>query len=169
MGAMPFYLVFLHSIPETVILICLGLQLIGIKPSLPRVLWVALLTSLASWFIRPLPLAPGLNVFLQLPVLIGLLVFLGRVPFVDSMVASFLGLILLGLSETIYNLMVMISTGITIPQALANPVWNIVYPLPEYLILGLIIMILIKNHVVVYDLRAALEEKRMSSEEERFN
>ncbi len=169
MGTMPFYLVLLHSVPETLILIYLGLQLTGIKAPLPRILWAALFTALASWVIRALPIAPGFNVFLQLPVLIGLLVYVCRIPVLYSIVASFFGLIVLGICETIYTLLVLFSTGITIQQALSNPLWNILYPLPQYFILGLIITFLIKNDVVIFDIREAIEEKRMSSEEEHLN
>lgn len=67
MDIMPIYLIFLHSIPETAILVSLGLVLTGLKPDLARILLVAFITSLASYFIRTLPLPPGINVFIQLP------------------------------------------------------------------------------------------------------
>jgi hypothetical protein len=160
MGIMPFYLVFLHSIPETMILIFLGLLFIGIKPSLNRVLLVAVLTSLASYFIRALPLPPGINVFLQLPILIGLLAYIGRLPLVYSTVASFLGLILIGVAETIYSIIAAAITGITVQEALANPLWRALYPLPDYLILALIIIILIRKDIVVFKIREVFEKEK---------
>lgn len=168
MDTMPLYLVFLHSIPENVILILLGLVLIGVRPSLARVLWVALLVALASYFIRALPLPPGINVFIQLPVLILLLAFLCSLHLTYATVASFLGLILLGLAETVYNLVVPALTGITVQQAMDIPLWRALYPLPEYVLLGLVIMALIRYDVVIYDIRGAFDENRISSTEERL-
>ena len=168
MGTMPFYLVFLHAIPETVILILLGTLLIGLKLPWQRVLLVAALTSLASYFIRVLPLPPGVNVFLQLPVLIGLLAYFCWLPLTYATVASFLGLILLGVSETIYNIPIAALTGISLQQALENPLWRALYPLPNFVLMGLIIAALIRYNVVVYDIGDAFGEKRLDSEKEQF-
>lgn len=167
MGTMPFYLVFLHAIPETVILIFLGALLIGIRPPWQRVLLVAALTSLASYFIRVLPLPPGVNVFLQLPILIGLLAHFCSLPLTYATVVSFLGLILLGVTETVYNILVFAAADVTMPQVMAHPLWRALFPLPEFLLLGLIIMALIHYEVVIYDIRAAFDEKRLNSEKEQ--
>jgi len=168
MGTMPFYLVFLHAIPETVILIFLGRLLIGLKLPWQRVLLVAALTSLASFFIRVLPLPPGVNVFLQLPILIGLLAYFCSLPLTHATVVSFLGLILLGVSETIYNISIAALTGISLQQALDNPLWRALYPLPNFVLMGLIIVALIRYNIVVYVIRDAFGEKRLESEEEQF-
>ncbi len=168
MGTMPFYLVFLHAIPETVILICLGALLIGLKLPWQKALLVAALTSLASFFIRVLPLPPGINVFLQLLILIGLLVYFCSLPLTHATVVSFLGLILLGVSETIYNISIAALTGISLQQALDNPLWRALYPLPNFVLMGLIIAALSRYNVVVYDIRDAFGEKMLESEEEQF-
>ncbi|NLN87000.1 MAG: hypothetical protein GX133_05270 [Syntrophomonadaceae bacterium] len=168
MITMPLYLVFLHAIPETVILICLGALLIGLKLPWQRVLLVAALTSLASYFVRILPLTPGINVFLQLPILIGLLAYFCSLPLTYATAASFLGLISLGVSETIYNISITALTGISVQQALANPLWRTLYPLPNFMLMGLIIIALIRYNVVVYDIREAFGEKMLDSEEEQF-
>ncbi len=82
MDRMPFYLVVFQSLPETAILISLGLILIGFKPKLKSVLIIASLESLVSFLVRSLPLPPGVNVFIEilkieqgcgLPVLAGML------------------------------------------------------------------------------------------------
>ncbi|MEQ8200629.1 MAG: hypothetical protein ABRQ24_04315 [Syntrophomonadaceae bacterium] len=167
MGARPFYLVFLQSTPETVILIFLGALLIGLRPPWQRVLLVALLTSLASYFIRALPLPPGVSVFLQLPVLIALLAYFCALPVTYAAVVSLLGFVLLGVSEAVYCMLAAAITGITVPEAMAHPLWLILYPLPEFLLLGLIILALIRYDVVIYDIREAFEEKRLNHEEEQ--
>lgn len=61
MDRMPFYLMVFQSVPETAILISLGLALLGFKPKLKSVLVIASLESFASFLIRSLPLPPGGN------------------------------------------------------------------------------------------------------------
>jgi hypothetical protein len=169
MNIMPIHLMFLHSIPETAILISLGLVLIGIKPPLVRILLVALLTSLASYFIRTLPLPPGINVFLQLPILITLLVYLCRFPLTYAVIASFVGLISLGITESMTNFIIVALTGIPVQQALSNELWRILFPLPEFLILVGIIFILIRYDITIFDIQSVLEtERTIDNEDKQF-
>lgn len=84
METMPFYLVLIHSFPETVILIYLGLGLIGLKADWKRVLVVALLTALASYIIRSSSIPAGINIIVQLLILILLLSSLAQIPVVTA-------------------------------------------------------------------------------------
>lgn len=152
MDIMPIYLILLQSVPETAILVSLGLVLIGLKPAPGRILLVALLTSLASYFIRTLPLPPGINVFLQLPILITLLAYICRLLVTYAVIASFVGLISLGITETILNFIIFASTGISVQKALSNELWRILFPLPEYLILVGIILVLIRYDITIFDI-----------------
>ena len=157
MDSMPFYMIFFQSIPETIILVTLGLILTGFRSSWRQVLLVAVLVSLSSYFIRGLPLAPGINVFLQLPLMIVFIVLICKIPLVYAMVVSFLGLICINITETIFNGIIFFITGISVQEVMANPLWRIIYPVPEFIFL--IVVILIINHygIVLYDL-AQLQE-----------
>jgi len=152
MDIMPIYLILLHSVPETAILVSLGLVLIGLKPAPGRILLVAFLTSLASYFIRNLPLPPGINVFFQLPILIILLAYICRLSVTYAVIASFVGLISLGITETILNFIIFALTGISVQKALSNELWRILFPLPEYLILVGIILVLIRYDITIFDI-----------------
>ncbi|PKM76938.1 MAG: hypothetical protein CVU90_10205 [Firmicutes bacterium HGW-Firmicutes-15] len=167
MEMMPTYLVFLHSMPETAILVSLGLVLIGIKPALTRILLVAFFTSLASYFIRTLPLSPGINVFLQLPILIILLAYICRLPVTYAVITSFVGLISLGITETMLNFIIYALTGISIQQALSNDLWRILFPLPEFLILVAIILVLIRYDITIFDIYGVLETERTIGNEDK--
>lgn len=151
MDLMPFYMIFFQSVPETIILIALGLILTGFRSSWKQILVVAVLVSLSSYFIRAMPLPPGINVFLQLPLMIVFIVLICRIPLVFAMVVSFLGFICISLTETIFNSIIFFITGISVQEAMANPLWRIIYPVPEFIFL--IIVILIINHydIVLYD------------------
>ncbi len=124
MDIMPFYLVFLQSLPETAIIVALGLVLIGVKPRLLPLLVVALIAALASYFIRALPLAPGINILLQFPIIILLVTYIFKIPFTFALLASSLGLICVTLTEMVFNTGMSAITGISVQEAIANPIWR---------------------------------------------
>lgn len=164
MDVMPFYLVFIQSLPETAILVSLGLVLIGVKPQLIPVLLVGLLTALASSFIRALPLPPGINIILQLPIMIVLLSYLQKIPLSFALLASFLGLICMSLTEILFNFFVSSITGITVKEAMSNSLWRILFPLPEFTFLIAVIMFLLNFRISIFDLH---ELENVSNYEEK--
>lgn len=142
METMPFYLVLIHSFPETVILIYLGLGLIGLKADWKRVLVVALLTALASYIIRSSSIPAGINIIVQLLILILLLSSLAQIPVYKAVLASISGLILLSFIEVVCNALITAVTGISIWQVLNDPWLRIIFPLPQFLILVLTILLI---------------------------
>lgn len=158
---MPFYLVFLQSLPDTAILIYLGLVLVGVDlPSFKKVLLTALLTGLVSYFVRRLPLPPGVNILIQLPFLILFLVIICRLSIITSTITSFIGLIGLILAETILDSCISALTGISIQTALAHPLLRLLFPLPEYAIISGCIILMKHYHLVVFDLYAFMDSEK---------
>ncbi len=167
MDIMPFYLVFLQSMPEAAIIVALGLVLMGVKPRLPRLLIVALIAALASYFIRALPLAPGINVLLQFPITILLVTYFFRIPFTFALLSSSLGLICITLTEMVFNLGMSAITGIPIMEAAANPVWRVLFPLPEFLFLTAVILGLNHYGMSLFNLHEYREMEKVIENEER--
>lgn len=157
MDYMPFYLVFLQSLPETLILVYLGLVLTGTKSlAFTRAFFVALLTSIVSYFMHKLSLPLGTYVFLQLPVLIVCLVVIGRLSFIYSAIISCIGFIFLCLGEGILNYFISYITGFSLPTVMANPLLRILFPIPEFLILSGCIFLIWSKKIVLFDLRSLL-------------
>jgi hypothetical protein len=165
MDRMPFYLVVFQSLPETAILISLGLTLIGFKPKLKSVVIIAFLESLVSFLIRSLPLPPGVNVFLQLPVLIVLTACFCSLNLLDAALASLLGLVVLALTETAFNLLISAVSGISIRQALEDPLLRLLFPLPEFALLTAAILILRHYNLVLFDIQELKSLERLKGEE----
>ncbi len=153
MERMPFYLVVFQFIPETAILISLGLTLLGFKPGLKSILIIASLESLVAFSIRSLPLPPGVNVFIQLPVLIFLTSCFCRTDVVDAVLASLLGLVILALAETVFNFLISAVSGIPIQKALEDPLLRLLFPLPEFIILTGTVLVLRKYNVTLFDVQ----------------
>lgn len=144
MEIMPFYLVLVQSFPETVILIYLGLGLTGLKADWQRILMVALITALVSYIIRSSAVPAGLNIIIQLPILVILLSILGRISFPKATMSCILGLILLSFFEILFNAMITAFTGISVWQVTDNPWLRIIFPLPEFISLTLIAVLIHK-------------------------
>lgn len=153
MDRMPFYLVVFHSIPEIAILISLGLTLLGFKPKLKIVLVIASLESLASFLIRSLPLPPGINVFIQLPILVVLTACFCSLNLLDAALTSLLGLVVLALTETAFNFLISAVSGIAVQQALEDPLLCLLFPLPEFVFLTGVVLILRRYNLTLFDIQ----------------
>ncbi len=167
MEKMPFYLVVFQSVPETAILISLGLTLLGFKPKLKSVLIIASLESLVSFLVRGLPLPPGINVFLQLPVLIVLTACCCSLNLLDAALASLLGLVVLALTETVFNLLISAVSGIAVRQALEDPLLRLLFPLPEFAFLTVVIFILRHYNLALFDIRELKNLERLKGDEKQ--
>jgi len=142
MDKIPFYMVFLQSFPETLLLIYIGLVLMNARPPVKKVLLVALLNALFSYFIHDLPLPPGTNVLIQVPLIIIMLVMICKLPFNIALSSTILGFLVLVLAETGFNAIISAITGISSLEAMNSPLLRVLYPLPEFIFLGLLIIVL---------------------------
>ncbi len=140
MDNMPFYMVFVQSLPETLILIYMGLVLIDAKPPVIKVLGIALASALLGFFLRSLPLPLGANVFIQIPIITALLWYVCKLPLSMGLISTILGILSVTMAEVIFDALVSLVTGISPPQAMEIPLWRILYPLPEFLFLTLLIL-----------------------------
>lgn len=167
MDIMPFYMVFLQSLPETAILISLGLVLIGVQPRLLPVLLTALITAISCYYIRALPLPPGVNILLQLPIMIAMLVLLLKIRLSSAVIASFLGIICVSLTEILFNGLISAITGIAVLEAVDIPLWRILFPLPEFAFL-IIVILMFKHHgITLFNLSEIDELEHISNDEKR--
>lgn len=153
MEVKPIYFILLQSLPETAILISLGLALIGVKPRLKETMLIAFLISLAAYAIRSLWLPAGINVLIQLPILILLVALLYHLRIIYAFFASCMGLISLGLTETVFNSLITGISGITIDHALNNSWLHLLFPLPEFVFLFIVILILLHYDLALFDIR----------------
>lgn len=167
MDRMPFYLVVFQSIPETAILISLGLTLLGFKPKLKIVLVIASIVSLASFWIRALPLPPGINVFIQLPILVVLTACCCGLSLLDAALASLLGLVVLALTETVFNSLISAVSGIPIQKALEDPLLRLLFPLPEFAFLTGVVLILRRYNLTLFDIQELKNLEQLKGDEKQ--
>lgn len=167
MNKWSYYLILFQSLPETAILISLGLVLIGLKPKLKNVFIIALITSIAAYFIRALPLTPGIHIFIQLPVLIFSTAYFCRLPLKYCVLASFLGIISITIVEISFNTIICQITGITLKQALAEPFTRLLFPLPEFIFLTFLILIFARKKITLFNIQELRNLERVTSYEKQ--
>lgn len=126
---------------------------------------IAAVESLTSYLIFALPLPPGINVFIQLPILVGLVVCFCKIDVLYAALASFLGLIILALTETAFTFVISAVSGITIRQALANPLWRLLFPLPEFVFLTAVILILNRYNLALFNIQELNALERLKDHE----
>jgi len=149
MDNMPLYLVFLQSLPETLIVIYLGLALIDSKPPFKKVLLIALVVSLLSYVIRYFMPVIGVNAVVQIFLIIILLSYLCKMPIYVALISTILGFLGVSMAEIIFNPLVGIAIGQSLGQVMVNPVLRILYPLPEFSFLTALILWLYKKQLNV--------------------
>ena len=161
------YLVLFQYVPEIAILVSLGLVLIGCKPKLKEVLLIAVAGSLPFVLIRSLPLIPGTNVFIQLPILVALTAWICRLHFKHTALAALLGAIVIALAEKVFNFLTSTFTGISLQQAFQDLYLRLLFPLPEYIFLIALLLFFIQYHIALFDIQGLKELEQLKHYEQR--
>jgi len=133
-------MVFLQSLPETLISIYLGLILLDIRPPFVKVLAIALASALLSYFMSFLPMPLGVNVIITILVITVLLSYVCKIPLSLGLISIILGFLGVCTTEIIFNALVTIVTGIFPMQAMEVPLLRIFYPIPEFAALTALIL-----------------------------
>lgn len=136
MDFMPWQAIIFQSIPESVILISLGLGLLGLYPPFKKVVLVAIIYSLSSVVIRGLPLPFGAHTLILLPLLAVLLKLFFKMDWWKMATATLLGTIIFGLVESISIPLMLTLTGYDLATVMRDPWLRVVFPLPDEIILG---------------------------------
>ena len=154
-----FNLFMIMSIPDNLLLFCLGLGLAGIKlPPFRELIAAAVVNALFSFAVRSMPLAPGAHLIFQVPFIILSLIFICKIPAVYSTIAAFLGLIFLFIIQAFMSFLITGVTGISFSTFLSTPKLHLALSIPSLLACLLFVLIINKWEVVLLDLQALMEK-----------
>lgn len=92
MDQLPPAAVIFHSIPESVVLFSLAVAILGLRWQASLIFPAAVLSALASWGARALPLPYGVHTLIGLLVLILLIAVFFRISFLRSLLGSLFAL-----------------------------------------------------------------------------
>lgn len=136
MDIMPWTALVFQSIPESIIVVTLGLGLTGEYPNMKNVTAVGVIGAIFTYFFRRLPLEFGVNTLIGIIVVaLGMRVML-KTPIVRGLIAAFIGILAVGIVESMSIPIVSYFTGISFETALRDPWLRVLFPLPDEIILG---------------------------------
>jgi hypothetical protein len=158
-------LIVLRYIPETAILVALSVVLTGYELKLKEIILIAVIGSPFIGVARLFIPIPGINTIIVFPLLILLIFYFYKINLASSAIVSALGLIIMGMTETAYLFMLSGLTGANIIQALANPLWKLLIPVPEYLFLSALIIICKRFRLTILNIREFNDIRRINSHE----
>jgi len=112
-------------------------------------------------------LPPGINVFIQLPILVVLTACFCSLNLLDAALASLLGLVVLALTETVFNSLISAVSGISIQKALENPLLRLLFPLPEFAFLTGMVLILRRYNLTLFDIQELKNLEQLKGDEKQ--
>ncbi|MHB1126332.1 MAG: sensor histidine kinase [Bacillota bacterium] len=143
---------FLQSFPESLVLLALGLTLLGKRPGVERITFLALITTLFSFLIRLRPIVFGTHTLLQMLFMIVTIRLVTKANWKISVLAPILGGVALGIAESISIPILAKIFGLGISDILGHPWLRVIFPLPHMFIMGLVAILCIKRNWTIVNL-----------------
>lgn len=136
------YLLFLISIPQTILVTMMGLSLFNIKLTWKKQLIIAIVSGTFTYFIRFIPMVFGIHTLISIIVITLITSAVGRVKLLYALCAMIAGVMVIALIESCILPLFFHFTSITIESIKSNPWHNVIVFVPELIIIiGLYILI----------------------------
>jgi len=145
------------SFPEAIAIILLGLlstgksEYIRSKINLARVLAMAALSSVMSFFIRKLVGSEIENLLVSFIMFTLLYIFIIRLTVYESTMASLLSLVLFTIEQTACILLLTAITGINFENVISNDILLFLFFIPERIVEAVLIYIFMKYNIKIID------------------
>ncbi|AUS98473.1 hypothetical protein CDQ84_09690 [Clostridium thermosuccinogenes] len=145
------------SFPEAIAIILLGLlstgksEYIRSKINLARVLAMAALSSVMSFFIRKLVGSEIENLLVSFIMFTLLYIFIIKLTVYESTMASLLSLVLFTIEQTACILLLTAITGLNFENVLSNDITLFLFFIPERIVEAVLIYIFMKYNIKIID------------------
>ncbi|CEP69447.1 Uncharacterized [Moorella glycerini] len=168
MDIMPWTALVFQSIPEEIILVTLGLALVGEYPRMKGIVVVGIIGAVFSFYFRRLSLDFGVHTLALIIALALAIRLILRLNFFKGLIASSLGILALGIVESISIPIVSNLTGISVATALHDPWLRVLFPLPDEIVLGLVAYFCRRRHFsLIFGDGLLRSHKRKEKEDEK--
>lgn len=138
MDKMPVFAVVFYSIPEAIVLLALGLTLMGVPLRWGKIVVIAIILSIISYFSRELPLVYGFHTVIYIVSYILLVMVFFRTPLQISATAGLVSVIAILAIESIYCPLIVWLSGKPIQEIWSETFLRVLIPVPELLAMALI-------------------------------
>jgi len=137
-----------QSVPESIIIFCLGLVSVDLTPDFKNVIPAAVVSALLSWFVRSLPLPFGIHTFIGIIIIFAIFIFWFKTKLRDAFLAAVFAMSTFLTAEAVLVPVTLRLTGIgSIHEALQHSVLRVILPIPELILLGVFTYLLAKYNV----------------------
>ncbi|MGB9803860.1 hypothetical protein [Desulfofundulus sp.] len=147
MDRMPLLALILQSIPESIIILALGLTLMGVELKWRRIVPAAVLSSLCSYFVRELPIPYGIHTLIGIIVIAALIVIFFRTSVPVALSAAMIGIVVLATVEMLLWPVLLALTGKTLAEVWKSEILRILLAIPELVVLTLITLLCVKKKI----------------------
>ncbi|MDK2887142.1 MAG: hypothetical protein PWP72_19 [Thermoanaerobacter sp.] len=148
MDKMPLIALIFQSIPESILILALGLTLMGVELKWKRIFPAALISSLASYFVRELPIPYGIHTLIGICVLTLLVIIFFRTSFSVAISAAMIGIAILASVEMLILPVIFSLIGErTINKIWSSPALRVLLAIPELVVLGVLTFWCIKKKI----------------------
>lgn len=143
MDRIPLVAVVLHSIPESVVLLSMAAAILGLRWESRLIFPAAVLSALAAWGVRALPLPYGVHTLIGVLVLTLLLVAFFRVSFLRGLIGTLFALGSLAVVQILIIPVLAQAVGVTELRDIWTDSWlRILLAWPEVILMGLVAWLL---------------------------
>lgn len=148
-GSLPFYVVMIVGIPETVIILLLGFQLINDHICFKHAFIASFLASLLNYFIRYIGVVFGLHTLITIATIIFVCYLLTKKNVWKIASATMSGVVVM---LTIQVSEFLVAKGLDIETTISNQPWlNILVMIPEVLIMGIMFYVARKRKFALFN------------------
>lgn len=140
------------SVPECFLIISLGLQMINYKPKLYPIFITSLIYSPFVYVVRRLDLLYGLHTIIFAIIIITLTHYILKIPLLKSIIAINIGFIIALSIEAIFVPSLSFITGVSLKEITLNTTYNIIFALPELLVMSCLLFFSKKKNICLFNL-----------------
>lgn len=152
LNKIPWYVALFQSLPESFLILKLGLILLRIDVKVKDALIISAIAAAFSYFIRLYFMTFGMHTFYTLILLMVLVTLIGEIRMINAAIGIFIGVLIVGVLQSISVPLLLSLMGISISELGIFPILNIILFIPSGLIMGLTYLIVSKKNFYLIDL-----------------
>lgn len=152
MHIIPWYVLVLITFPQTLIILGFGFYLFNIRLTYRHILLLTFLITVICYFLRLASIPYALNTIIMFTAFTLLVTLISKTELKYSFIAVLLGVLLYGMLEGVLLPIIAGVLHITIIDIEVSPLYNIIAFFPIALVSAILLVIIIKRKILLYDL-----------------
>jgi len=152
MHAVPWYIVIVISIPQTLLIMGLGFRLFNLPLNIQSFVVAPILVAIASYLFRFFHISYAINIILLLLIAGLALTVLVKHRFAFCLISLLLGFIIYMVLEMMSIAAFLVITGLNYDILIINAIWNIGMFIPIAIINALLWILVVRYNIILFDL-----------------